>query len=137
MNDRFWQAVEGREADLRGWVLAGVLTTGIYCVPGCAGRPKRQNVRFFESTADARAAGLRACKRCRPDEAMGDAIVVDLDHRSPLDVDALLAFFGRRAVAGVEQLDGGGYPRGPPLGGRVGGGGPGPPRGRRGGAPRP
>jgi AraC family transcriptional regulator of adaptative response / DNA-3-methyladenine glycosylase II len=111
MNDRLWQAMETRETDLRGWVLAGVLTTGIYCVPGCAGRPKRQNVRSFESTADARAAGLRACKRCRPDEAMGDAIVVDLDYRSPLDVNALLEFFGRRVVPGVEQLDGGVYRR--------------------------
>ncbi|MFL5895416.1 MAG: AlkA N-terminal domain-containing protein, partial [Thermoleophilaceae bacterium] len=111
MSERFWQAMEERDTDLRGWVLAGVLTTGIYCVSGCPGRPKRENVRFFESTAAARAAGLRACKRCRPDEAMGDAIVVDLDHRAPLDAGALLEFFARRAVPGVEELDGGVYRR--------------------------
>lgn len=111
MTDRLWQAMETREAGARGWVLAGVVTTGIYCAPGCPARPKRENVRFFESTAAARAAGMRACKRCRPDEAMGDAIVVDLDHRPPLDLGALLEFFGRRAVPGVEELDGGIYRR--------------------------
>ncbi|MEA2423625.1 MAG: AraC family transcriptional regulator [Thermoleophilaceae bacterium] len=103
--------MEAREVDLRGWVLVGVTTTKIYCVPGCAGRPKRQNVRSFESTAAARAAGLRACKRCRPDEAMGEAILVDLDYRTPLDVGELLGFFARRAVPGVEELDGEVYRR--------------------------
>src|SRR4051794_11106216 len=111
MTERLWQAMEERDTDLRGWVLAGVLTTGIYCVSGCPGRPKRANVRFFESTAAARGAGLRACKRCRPDEAMGDAIVVHLDHRAPLDARALLEFLGRRAVPGVEQLERGVYRR--------------------------
>jgi AraC family transcriptional regulator of adaptative response / DNA-3-methyladenine glycosylase II len=111
MNDRYWQAMEGREADLRGWVLAGVMTTKIYCVSGCPGRPKRENVRFFESTAAARAAGLRACKRCRPDEAVGDSILLSLVHRPPLDAGALLGFFGRRAVPGVEEMAGAVYRR--------------------------
>ena len=61
---------------------------------------------MFESPAAARAAGMRACKRCRPDEAYGDAIVRHLPYRAPLDADALLTFFGRRAVPGVEELDG-------------------------------
>src|SRR3954451_1547645 len=90
--------------NLRGWVFQGVMTTGIYCTTGCSGRPKPQNVRAFESVAAARAAGLRACKVCKPDEAMGDAILVDLDYRAPLDAGALLEFFGRRAVPGVEEL---------------------------------
>lgn len=55
-----------RAADGRFWY--GVLTTGVYCRPSCAARlAKRANVRFFASREDARAAGLRACKRCRPD----------------------------------------------------------------------
>lgn len=46
-----------------------VRTTGIYCRAGCKSRPPLQrNVRYFATTADARAAGFRACKRCRPDE---------------------------------------------------------------------
>lgn len=51
-----------------GLFLAGVLTTGIYCLPGCAARkPLPRNVVFVESPAQAQARGLRACKRCRPD----------------------------------------------------------------------
>ncbi|MEM7309229.1 MAG: Ada metal-binding domain-containing protein [Planctomycetota bacterium] len=48
--------------------VVGVVTTGIYCVPTCSARkPKESNVRFFATLDDARRAGLRACKRCRPD----------------------------------------------------------------------
>ena len=43
-------------------------TTGIYCRPSRPARtPKRENVRFYSTPADARAAGLRPCKRCHPD----------------------------------------------------------------------
>jgi AraC family transcriptional regulator of adaptative response/methylated-DNA-[protein]-cysteine methyltransferase len=54
-----------------------VLTTGIYCRPSCAARqPRRENVRFFADGNEARAAGLRACKRCRPDEVARDEAAV-------------------------------------------------------------
>jgi AraC family transcriptional regulator, regulatory protein of adaptative response / DNA-3-methyladenine glycosylase II len=43
-----------------------VVTTGIYCRPGCAARPNRANVREFSLAAAAEAAGFRACLRCRP-----------------------------------------------------------------------
>ncbi len=47
-----------------------VTTTGIYCRPGCRSRlPRRENVRFFPTAEAARAAGFRACLRCRPDAA--------------------------------------------------------------------
>ena len=47
----------------------GVRTTNVYCRTGCKSRrPLPQNVRYFATTADARAAGFRACKRCRPDD---------------------------------------------------------------------
>ena len=45
---------------------SAVATTGIYCRPGCAGRPNRANVRAFPLAAAAEAAGFRACLRCRP-----------------------------------------------------------------------
>lgn len=52
-----------------GRFLTGVLTTGIYCLPSCrAKKPKPDNVRFFATVAEAQRAGLRACKRCRPDD---------------------------------------------------------------------
>jgi AraC family transcriptional regulator of adaptative response / DNA-3-methyladenine glycosylase II len=52
-----------------GRFLIGVLTTGIYCLPSCRARkPKPENVRFFDNPEAAIQAGLRACKRCRPDD---------------------------------------------------------------------
>ena len=91
---------------LDGWQTQGVVTTKIYCRPSCPARPKAENVRVFEDPAAARAAGMRACKRCRPDEAYEGVIVRHLEHRAPLDADALIAFFGMRVVPGIEQLDG-------------------------------
>jgi methylphosphotriester-DNA--protein-cysteine methyltransferase len=68
--DRFWRAVEDRDPRFDGQVICGVETTGIYCRPSCPARtPKRENVRFFDTAGAAREAGLRACKRCHPDEA--------------------------------------------------------------------
>jgi AraC family transcriptional regulator, regulatory protein of adaptative response / DNA-3-methyladenine glycosylase II len=44
-----------------------VVTTGIYCRPGCGARtPKPGNTRPFSTAAAAEAAGFRACLRCRP-----------------------------------------------------------------------
>ncbi|HXP94709.1 MAG TPA: methylated-DNA--[protein]-cysteine S-methyltransferase [Candidatus Binatia bacterium] len=46
-----------------------VKTTGIYCRSGCKSRaPLPKNVEPFETPQAARAAGYRACKRCRPDD---------------------------------------------------------------------
>jgi AraC family transcriptional regulator of adaptative response / DNA-3-methyladenine glycosylase II len=57
-----------REASLDGRFLTGVVTTGIYCLASCpAKKPKPENVRFFETEADARSAGFRPCRRCRPE----------------------------------------------------------------------
>lgn len=43
-----------------------VVTTGVYCLPSCNGRPNKNNVQTFELAAAAEAAGFRACLRCRP-----------------------------------------------------------------------
>jgi len=48
-----------------------VRTTGIYCLPGCAARPKPENVVFLPTRVAAERAGFRACKRCRPDRQRG------------------------------------------------------------------
>ena len=57
-----------RDHENDGVFIVGVLTTGIYCLPSCpAKKPKPENVRFFPDEGEALAAGLRACKRCRPD----------------------------------------------------------------------
>ncbi len=63
-----------RDRGADGRFVTGVLSTGIYCRPSCAAHhPKRGNVRFFADGAAARASGLRACLRCRPDERARDA----------------------------------------------------------------
>ena len=63
-----WDRVEARKGRFDGKFILGVMTTGIYCLPSCAARPpKPQNVRLFTTESEAKAAGLRACKRCRPD----------------------------------------------------------------------
>ena len=57
------------DASCNGRFFTGVLTTGIYCLPSCKARkPKPKNVRFFPTCEAARAAGLRACKKCHPDD---------------------------------------------------------------------
>src|SRR5262249_55546654 len=50
---------------------SAVVTTGIYCRPGCGARPLAENVRTFGLAASAEAAGFRACLRCRPYPAAG------------------------------------------------------------------
>lgn len=65
-----------------GAFFTGVLTTGIYCLPSCRARkPLPQNVRFFPSCTDARAAGLRACLKCHPDdyEAGADPVLATIE----------------------------------------------------------
>ena len=71
--DDAWIAVLARDRAFDGRFVTGVLTTGIYCRPSCAARhPGRGNVRFFQDGAAARAAGLRPCKRCLPDDVSRD-----------------------------------------------------------------
>jgi len=48
-----------------------VVTTGIYCRPGCGAKPLAENVRTFELAAEAEAAGFRACLHCRPYRVAG------------------------------------------------------------------
>jgi AraC family transcriptional regulator, regulatory protein of adaptative response / DNA-3-methyladenine glycosylase II len=45
---------------------SAVVTTGIYCRPGCPASPRPENVTKFPFAAAAEAAGYRACLRCRP-----------------------------------------------------------------------
>lgn len=76
-SDKAWQAVLRRDRSFDGRFVTGVLTTGIYCRPSCAARhPARFNVRFFVDGAAARDHGLRACKRCLPDDVARDEAAV-------------------------------------------------------------
>ena len=66
--DPRWQSLATRDSRADGTFVYGVTTTGVYCRPSCPSRrPRADHARFFDSTADARLAGFRACQRCRPD----------------------------------------------------------------------
>jgi AraC family transcriptional regulator of adaptative response/methylated-DNA-[protein]-cysteine methyltransferase len=71
--DTAWAAFMRRDRSWDGRVIGAVHTTGIYCKPSCpARRPRRENVTFYSSAEEARAAGFRPCLRCKPDEVGRD-----------------------------------------------------------------
>lgn len=68
LDEARWRAMLNRTLGAIDPFVIAVRTTGIFCRVGCPARtPHRQNVRFFDSPAEARDAGFRACKRCQPD----------------------------------------------------------------------
>lgn len=78
-----WRIALAKDRRHDGAFVMGVHSTGIYCRPSCPARPpRRENVRFYDSPAEAERAGLRACLRCRPnglareEEAVARAISV-------------------------------------------------------------
>ena len=85
-----WEKLLARDKDA-GFLYA-VLTTGVFCRIGCASRPpRRENVRFFRTAAEASAAGFRPCTRCKPGAPLTDSldrirqhIERNLDRRVPL-----------------------------------------------------
>jgi hypothetical protein len=70
-DDDRWEAVRRRDPAAVGAFVYGVRTTAVYCRPSCGARlPRRENVSFHATCADAERAGLRPCKRCRPNERL-------------------------------------------------------------------
>lgn len=100
------------DASANGLFVTGVLTTGIYCLPSCTARkPKAENVVFFSTEAEAREAGLRPCKRCRPDHYHAGrdadlerlaAAVAELN-RDPIAISDVQAL-ARQVGVGVSKL---------------------------------
>ena len=68
--EKCWNAVQHRDASNDGRFVYGVMTTGVYCKPSCASRRAlRKNVRFYATPEEAERDGLRACRRCKPQQA--------------------------------------------------------------------
>jgi AraC family transcriptional regulator, regulatory protein of adaptative response / methylated-DNA-[protein]-cysteine methyltransferase len=92
----------------QGAAFYSVRTTGVYCRPSCAARPKPENVRFHATREDAEHAGFRPCKRCRPErEALTFAVGptslgLTIVARSAKGVCAVL--FGRSRTALLGDL---------------------------------
>lgn len=62
-----WKILSSRERNPERPFFYAVITTGIFCRPGCPSRfPKQENVRFFETSHAALQSGYRPCKRCNP-----------------------------------------------------------------------
>lgn len=77
--DSRWQAVCDRNLAANGQFYYAVLSTGIYCRPGCSSRqPRRENVRFYEDTSTAVDAGFRACKRCKPEQKSASEALIEV-----------------------------------------------------------
>lgn len=75
--DARWAAVLERDRSADGRFVYSVCSTGVYCRPSCPSRrPRRENVDFHADPAAAVAAGFRACKRCRPDEAEAASLAI-------------------------------------------------------------
>lgn len=99
--DQAWAAFTRRDRSFDGKFVGAVKTTGIYCKPSCPARhPRRENVAFFSDGAAARAAGYRACLRCKPDEvgrdrvAVARAIALIAGAEDSLSLDELAAWVG-------------------------------------------
>ena len=105
-----YERILASDAAWDGRFYFGVVTTGVYCRPSCRVRkPLRQNVRFFNAPAEARAFGLRPCRRCHPDDfAAGEDVerdevmaLIDEVRANPArfpDVDAVIARSGYGAT---------------------------------------
>lgn len=68
--DCMWKAVISCNPLYDGLFFYGVKTTGIFCRPSCKSKsPSVNNILYFANINEAIKAGLRPCKRCRPDLA--------------------------------------------------------------------
>ena len=67
--DPRWAAIVARDAKADALFVYGVKTTGVYCRPSSASRlPRPENIEFFDTAAQAEAAGYRPSKRAAGDQ---------------------------------------------------------------------
>ena len=67
-HQQLWAAVLSRDASFDGRFVYAVRSTGVYCRPTCPSRrPRQSQAVFFTVPEEARNAGYRPCRRCRPD----------------------------------------------------------------------
>lgn len=104
-DDARWEAVLARTAAADGRFFYAVRTTGVYCRPTCPSRrPRRQNVEFFTTTAEAEAGGFRACRRCTPDNGHGPVSAAERIRRACRLIDEAEDKPDLRAIAAAAGL---------------------------------
>ena len=103
-----YEAYRSRDTSYDGVLFVGIKSTGIYCRPICpARRASAKNCDFFESAAEAEAAGYRPCLVCHPERPSFSASLLGTDslaekmgaylwsHAStPLSLEGMAARFG-------------------------------------------
>ncbi|WP_025856015.1 bifunctional DNA-binding transcriptional regulator/O6-methylguanine-DNA methyltransferase Ada [Pseudomonas sp. CHM02] len=68
-HDPRWAAILARDPQADALFVYGVKTTGVYCRPSSASRlPRPENIEFFDTPAQAEAAGYRASQRAAGDQ---------------------------------------------------------------------
>lgn len=104
-DDARWRIALAKDRRFDGAFITGVHSTGIYCRPSCPARPpRRENVVFYATPADAEAAGLRPCLRCRPDAvardeaAVSQGIAMLREAQEPVPLERLAAATGYSAA---------------------------------------
>ena len=67
-SDPRWAQLAARDPHTDAAFVYAVSSTGIFCQPACPARlPRPEHVHFYASAEQARAAGFRPCRCCRPD----------------------------------------------------------------------
>lgn len=97
-DDECWRIALAKDRRFDGVFVTGVHSTGIYCRPSCPARaPRRENVRFYATCEAAEEAGLRACKRCAPDQQSREeqAVLLALKHLREAEETVSLERLGR------------------------------------------
>jgi AraC family transcriptional regulator, regulatory protein of adaptative response / methylated-DNA-[protein]-cysteine methyltransferase len=91
------RAFYARDASYDGVFVTAVRTTRVFCRPSCPARkPLRRNVEYFGSPGEARLAGYRPCRRCRP---------LETDGRPPEWAARLLAALDERPERRLRSAD--------------------------------
>jgi AraC family transcriptional regulator of adaptative response/methylated-DNA-[protein]-cysteine methyltransferase len=89
-DNKRYEAIKRREVAKGDTFLYAVMTTGVYCQPGCSARtPNRENVVFFDTVQQAERQGYRPCRKCRPemkrDAEVHEAVIIGACRRMEQD----------------------------------------------------
>ncbi|GAA3870342.1 trifunctional transcriptional activator/DNA repair protein Ada/methylated-DNA--[protein]-cysteine S-methyltransferase [Celeribacter arenosi] len=87
-SDTLYRALVARDSSYEGQAYVGVTSTGIFCRLTCPARkPKPENCQWFDSLSACLEAGFRACKRCHPMRATGEAAPLVRELMEALEAD--------------------------------------------------
>ena len=69
INDQRWKAIEICDVKAAGAFVYGRESDQIYHSPICRNRPRRDEIRFFDTPEAAWRQDFKACNNCYPDQA--------------------------------------------------------------------